>query len=318
MTTRIAHFSDIHITEVPARIPWSALMSKRFVGWANLKFGGRYARLADAATVAAAFVKDLEVAEIDHLLFTGDVTGLSLRSEFETAKDLLAPLLSDIHATGIPGNHDVYVRSAARDRLFDCYMGAWVRTDLERHELPESLRSSYPYPLLQLVGDEVAIVCLNDSRPAAFYDSSGRVGREQLDALAFVLDQPQLEGRVLILALHYGLVRADGTPDTYFHRLRDADDVLKVAAEKGVHLVVHGHIHHRFVHRQRGTKPAIADPGALVYKGRGCAYHIYTVDAESITLDTRRYDSASNGFQPWPEALGNGVIATISQDTDPR
>lgn len=318
MPIRIAHFSDIHITEAPARIPWSALLSKRVVGWANLKFGRRHARLANAATVAGALIKDLQTSELDHLLFTGDVTGLSLRSEFETAEGVLRPLLNDPRATGIPGNHDVYVRSAVRDRLFDDYIGAWVRTDLQRHEFPEPLRASYPYPLLRLIGDEVALVCLNDSRPAAFYDSSGRVGQAQLDALAFVLDQPQLEGRALILALHYGLLRADGTPDTLFHRLRDADDVLEVAGRKGVHLIVHGHIHHRFVHPQSGTTPAIVDPGALAYKGRDCAYHIYTVDAESITLDTRRYDSSSNEFGPWPEAPGNGVLATITKGPDPR
>jgi len=307
MTVRIAHFTDIHVTARPGNLPWSAFLSKRLIGWVNLKCLGRYRKLEAATTITGAFVRDLGRNDADHVVFTGDVTSLSLLAEFEAARCILEPLLGNDAVTGIPGNHDVYVKSAVRQGLFERFCGRWVRTDLAREDFPESLRAVYPYPLLRLIGEEVALVFLRDVRPAALHDSSGRVGSLQLQALEHVLDLPEVRRRTRILALHYALRRADGSRDTFFHRLRDDERVLALAEEKSVHLVLHGHIHHRFVHPP-GTVagPAIANPGSLTYGGRERAYHIYTVNGPTISLEARRYDDALGEFRAWSDAPGSG------------
>lgn len=313
MPSRIAHFTDLHFTERTDRIPWRALLSKRLVGWINLRFLGRQAALAGAPEITRALLEDLHRVRPDHILFTGDVSSLSLPSEFEAARGVLDPLLDDDRVTGIPGNHDVYVGAAAREGFFERWFGDWVRTDIARDDLPPELRGAYPYPLLRHIGDEVALLCLRDVRPTAPHDSSGHVSELQLAALEHLLDGPALRQRVRILALHYGLRRHDGSPDTYLHRLRNADRVLALAEKKRVHLVVHGHIHRRFVHAAATVSPvAIANPGALAYSGLDRAYHIYTVDGGEIFLEARRYDDATARFQPWPDAPGSGRIAPAS------
>ena len=74
---RIAHFSDIHITADSSAIPWRAMLSKRIFGWLNLQLLGRKGDFAEAAGITAALVDDLQKIEADHILFSGDLTGLA-------------------------------------------------------------------------------------------------------------------------------------------------------------------------------------------------------------------------------------------------
>ncbi len=311
MATRIAHFTDVHVTEAPGRVPLAALLSKRIAGWLNLRFLGRFAALAGVMPVVRAFLRDLEEVRPDHIVFTGDVTGLSLPSEYEAARAAFEPLLRDERVVGIPGNHDVYVHAAQRDRYFERWFGDWIRTDLAPDDFPQDLRGAYPFPLVRLLGDDGVLFCLRDARPVPLHDSSGHVDPRQLSALDHLLERPDLAGRVRILALHYGLLRADGSPDTYFHRLRNATEVLSLAASADIALVIHGHLHRRFVHPRDSVAPfAIANPGALALEKPGYdrAYHVYTIEDGRIALEARRYDAKAGAFAAWPEAEGGGVI----------
>lgn len=318
MRLSLAHFTDIHVTESPGRIRWRDLLSKRVIGWANLRFLGRSAALRKAPGVTRALVRDLEQVAPDHILTTGDHTGLSLPSEFESARAALEPLFRTAHVTSIPGNHDVYVASAARERLYERWFGEWTRTDLEADDFPADDRGAFPYPLLRLLGDDVALLCLRDVRPGRLHDSSSRVPENQLRVLERVLALPEVRRRVKVLALHYGLVRADRSPDTHLHGLGNAAAVMRIATEGDVALVVHGHLHHRFVHPQGSIGPmAIANPGALAYSGRSMAYHLYTIDRERITLAARRYIAERDRFEAWPDAPGSGVIWSCPRGGQP-
>jgi 3',5'-cyclic AMP phosphodiesterase CpdA len=308
---RIAHFSDVHITEDPARIPWRCLLSKRGVGWLNLRFGGRAADFAGAAPVLAAFARDVLAQSPDLVLFTGDMTGLSLPAEFERARELLEPLRrGGCAALALPGNHDLYVEEAARGAFFSQAFGEWEKSELQVADLPAGQRGLHPWPLLRRVGRELAVVAIRDARPVPLWDSSGRVGEAQLAALAQVLARPELAGRRKLLALHYGILRSDGRPDRWLHGLRDAKRLLEVAGAGGVELLLHGHIHHRYVHRRGARTPiAMANPGSLTLAGRDRAYHLYELAADgSIRLEVRRYDDRAGAFLPWPEASGDGPI----------
>ena len=173
---RIAHFSDIHVTASTADIPWRAMFSKRIVGWLNLQLLGREEDFREAEEITAALVKDIQQVEADHILFTGDLTGLALDSEFERARLLLEPILDSENITGIPGNHDFYVPAAAKDGTYDRHFGSWERSELAN-----------PPPIVRLLGEEAALIALRDSRPNAFHDSSGMVGTDQLKKLGTVL-----------------------------------------------------------------------------------------------------------------------------------
>ena len=59
----------------------------------------------------------MEAQRPDLIVFSGDVTGMSLEREFLLAARALGPLCSNPAVLGLPGNHDVYV-SAERDAGF--------------------------------------------------------------------------------------------------------------------------------------------------------------------------------------------------------
>jgi 3',5'-cyclic AMP phosphodiesterase CpdA len=309
MPLRIAHFTDIHFTERPTRIPFRKLFSKRVLGLVNLALLGRYRSFADARRFAEALVRDLEEARPDHIISTGDLTGLSLPSEFESARAALAPLLAAENVIGIPGNHDVYVRSAVKDRLYEGAFGIWTRTDLVPADFPEALRASWPYPLVRDLGESTTLIALMDVRPTILHDSSGFVPEAQVRLLEHFLGDGRLAGRTKVLALHTGLCRADGSCDRRLHGLRNARALHDVAARHGVALVLHGHIHRRFVIPACEGRPfAIANPGSLTSRHDQHAYHILEIDGGRIRLEARRFDEDRGVFVAWPGAPGTGLI----------
>ena len=299
---KIAHFSDIHITATSGAIPWRAMFSKRIVGWLNLQFG-RKNDFREASRITEALVADLQETGADHILFTGDLTGLALDSEFKEAHRLLEPLLGVPGITGIPGNHDFYVADAVKKGTYELLFGPWEQSDLDN-----------PPPIVRLLGEDVALIALRDSRVNAFHDSSGLVGAEQLGRLEKVLADPALEGRRKLLALHYGLRRSTGELDGAYHGLRDAEELLSIAHKGKVELFLHGHLHNRFVLPSGERTPiTIATPGSATHSRYERAYHLLEITPAGIELSARRYDAASMSFTAWPDAPGAGRLAPPSR-----
>ncbi|MGQ9591977.1 MAG: metallophosphoesterase family protein [Planctomycetota bacterium] len=299
---RIAHFTDVHFTAPPGRLPPGRLFSKRILGWLNVRWFGRYEDFAGVPDVLEAFLRDLDETAPDHILSTGDLTAISLPEEFEAVRAALRGLLERPDVTGIPGNHDVYVRSAVAARLYENAFGAWTRTDLSREDLPERFRELYPYPLVRRLGDSTALIALRDVRPNPLHDSSGRVGELQLEALRHALRDPGLAARRKVLAVHCGVLRRDGSPDRRFHRLRDGARLLQLAAEGGVDLVVHGHIHRRAVVPRGPRAPVpLANPGSLTAARGERAYHVYHFGPEAIRVEVRAFDAGRGRFSSRPE-----------------
>jgi 3',5'-cyclic AMP phosphodiesterase CpdA len=300
---KIAHFSDIHITATTGAIPWRAMFSKRIVGWLNLQLFGRKNDFREASRITEALVADLQETGADHILFTGDLTGLALDSEFKEAHRLLEPLLGGPGITGIPGNHDFYVADAVKKDTYELLFGPWEQSDL-----------GSPPPIVRLLGDDVALIALRDSRVNAFHDSSGLVGAEQLKRLEEVLADPALEGRRRLLALHYGPRRSNGELDGAYHGLRDAEELLSVAHRGKVELILHGHLHNRFVLPSGEHTPiTLATSGSATHSRYERAYHLLETGPDGIELTARRYDAESMKFRAWPDAPGAGRLAAPSR-----
>jgi len=306
---KIAHFSDIHITAPSSEIALRNLLSKRVLGWINLTLLRRGHHFADGERILGAFIEDIDQVRPDHVVSTGDLTALSLPGEFETARRLLAPLLDRPQVTGIPGNHDVYVRSAARLKLYEKAFGSWTRTDLGPEDFPPEFRHLHPYPLVRFFGEDVVLLALRDARPNLFHDSTGRVGAPQRRLLEHILRDPRLSRRVKVLAAHCGYWRAGGRPDRIYHRLRDGRALLEIAREGGVSLVIHGHTHQRFVMPRGKESPVhLANPGSLTASCQDRSYHLYTISDGGIEVSVRRFDSQAGRFVPWPDAPGAQVL----------
>src|SRR3954463_13058763 len=88
-STRLAHFSDVHLTIRPLGWALHDLRTKRLSGWFHLRALGRGKQFRLAHDVAKALVAEFHDRRPDRLVFSGDATALGFVSEFAHAAEYL-------------------------------------------------------------------------------------------------------------------------------------------------------------------------------------------------------------------------------------
>lgn len=278
-TVRLGHFSDVHITVQRLGWKWREFFGKRFTGWMNLKLLGRGLRFRHAAAVARVLVHELKQRRPDHLVFSGDATALAFEAEFAAAAKVLAVNDPDMPpCLAIPGNHDCYTRKPVREALFERYFAPW--------QVGERIDDAI-YPFAQQAG-HVWIVGLNSSTYNLFpWDASGGVGAAQRDRLKRLLAELPAGPRILVT--HYPAVRPKGTPDHRLRRMRDWRETIRIAAEGGVRLWLHGHRHHPFHLPETDNLPFPVICAGSATQTRIWMYNEYTITGTKLTAVKRIY-----------------------------
>jgi 3',5'-cyclic AMP phosphodiesterase CpdA len=233
------------------------------MSWYELVAKGRAQAFAQAPEAIRALVRDAEQHAVDHLVLSGDLTASALPSEFAGAASALGEFTSNAHrCTVIPGNHDTHNPTALKKHLFEASFGSLLHSDLPAHT------RLGPWPVVRLVGDELAVVALHTSLlpciPGVAY---GRVGPEQLDGLRAVLADRALLGRAVLVVVHHAPLRPDGRPDKLSHGLRDADALLALLPGPRF-AVLHGHIHQRYSHAATSQRPHLFGAGSSTQADR--------------------------------------------------
>jgi 3',5'-cyclic AMP phosphodiesterase CpdA len=295
----LGHLSDLHATPVVVENPFH-LLNKRFFGWLSWRIRRqRYHR----SSVVDALLDDLSHAPIDHLLVTGDLTNLSLASEFGAARERLKQLGDARDVSIVPGNHDAYVRVAqsASWKLWSDYF--------ESDEPKAAAEASDPreqFPTLRIRGP-LAVVGLCSALPTRLFDASGTLGDAQLDRLERMLHQLAESDLCRVISIHHPIT----VGSTHSRRwLTDAGSLRDVIGRAGADLVVHGHNHRTLVAQIEGPEGAIPVVGVRSASDVGqrqerrAQYHVYEIERNSsgvgprfrIVLRIRGYDPDSGRF----------------------
>jgi len=287
---RLAHFSDVHITLSPVIEGPMGLIGepKRWVGTANWLLGGRRQHFSGVEERLAALLEDVDAQNVEHALCTGDLTAVAYDAEMQRAAEIFGARLEHPERyTVLPGNHDRYVRS--NDRVFERYFSA----------VADAGRG---YPYMKPIAPGVTLIAIDVTRPTSLFDSSGEVGATQMEALRRLLHDPALEREMVIVALHYGLLRSEGERDRPSHGIRD--DLALIAAlddpAARVDLVLHGHIHKAY--RVKTERRTIACAGSATDLHVACGYDVYELDpaARVFTASRRVWDPASRRYVAAP------------------
>ena len=234
----LAHLSDPHLSPLPApRL--RELLGKRATGFINWR---RKRHRIHRGDVLARIVADLTAQAPDHVAVTGDLVNISLPGEYPPALAWLASLGPPHGVTLVPGNHDIYVREAAR--LPQLHWSDYMRGD-------DSAMTAFPF--LRRRGP-LALIGLSTAVPTAPFMATGRLGGGQLVRLAEMLDRCAREGSFRVVMIHHPPI---STPARRLKRLVDGSDFCAVLARHGAELVIHGHDHARSLIDLKGPCGAI-------------------------------------------------------------
>ncbi len=303
---RVAHVSDLHILHIDRFEPWR-FVGKRITGGANLLLKRKKAHSTEVVVQA---LEQLQTLGVDQIVVTGDLSNLSLDSEFAAARQII-----EAHGGGpervsvIPGNHDRYTYGSALRRRFESCFSPFMASDLPTD--PDD-----PYPWVRLIDPGLAIVGICTSIPSPPLLAVGRVGSKQRDRLNALLRRPELQGRFILAAMHHHLVPPrDHTPrGELMHGLIDANDVMKDLLDNHTDLVIHGHNHqHGFTSHLRpdGGTMHICEAGSTSVSHHrddhyGGKFNLYDLAPDPkggkptlARITTFLYRNPEAGFTPW-------------------
>ncbi len=289
---RLAHLSDIHvmapITERPWRWPAEDWFTKRVTGWSNLYWRGRARHFQQADQVLEALTEALRSSRRpNHIVLSGDATALGFPEELRRAARMLGVGNADMPpGLAVPGNHDYYLPGDAASGRFERCFAPWQHGERIDGE---------PYPFAQKVGPLWLIAVNSCQGHYGPTNASGRVGSRQCDRLGRLLRH--LDGGPRILVTHYPVCRKDGQAEPRMHGLSDLAQVVRVAADGGIGLWLHGH-NHRWYHHQR----PYAAPFPVICVGSSTqldlwGYHEYVVEGSRLSASRREFDPAAKSFR---------------------
>jgi 3',5'-cyclic AMP phosphodiesterase CpdA len=238
----LAHLSDPHLP-LPGRPQFVELLGKRATGYFNLRVNRRGRHMAD---VLERVVRDLEAQTPHHVAVTGDLSNLSLSSEFAPARALLARLGPPERVSFVPGNHDAYVRAEAHTHI-----SAWG--EFSCGDAP----AEPGFPFVRRRGP-VALIGLSTALPTPLFSSAGRLGDEQLAKFSTLLEALGKEDLFRIVLIHH----PPAGWRAWHKRLRDAAALRAIIAQHGAELMLHGHDHKPTLIRIAGPNGPVPLVGA--------------------------------------------------------
>jgi 3',5'-cyclic AMP phosphodiesterase CpdA len=305
---KIAHLSDLHVLAIAGVPLWRLLTNKRLTGYANILAGrGRKHRIE----VVRALARDLANLHVDHVAVTGDLSNLALDPEFEAARELLETELglSPDSVSLVPGNHDRYTKGSHLARRFESHFHAYLRSDLQ---VP-GIGGDEHFPVVKLRGP-AAIVGLATGVPRLPFVAAGCVGAAQLQALGWILDQPQVRNRTLVLLTHHPIIDHRKGIHALLEGLRDGEALRIKLSGCRLGLALHGHLHRRILRIVPTSAGEIWSVGAtsasLVHAGntRMAGYNLYEIsdDGQQIHVSARVLDRQSWTFDEAPVPIVRG------------
>jgi 3',5'-cyclic AMP phosphodiesterase CpdA len=230
-TVTLAHLSDVHLAPLEGfTMPYWNL--KRALGYLNWQRGRVRVHQRGVADKIAA---DVRAQAPDHIAVSGDLANLGLPAEYSAARLWLEALGSSDCVSVVPGNHDIYTgRMHGASCLAD--WAPYMTSDAWGTE-KSGLKSGFPY--VRRIGP-IALIGVNSAVPTPPFVAAGRLGDDQIAALAGVLDRVREQGLARVVMIHHPPL-PDQAPKR--RALEDASALKAVLEQHGAELVLHGHNH---------------------------------------------------------------------------
>jgi len=301
-----------------------ALCNKRILGWLSwiLRRQHRY-----RPEVLQTLITDLHQQPHNAVVVTGDITNISLASEFPSAVPWLQKIGAPEKVFIIPGNHDAYI-PMSYERSWQ-HWEAYLQSDREFQitaslaqpecsnnesedqtsaEIAQKVQlESILFPTVRIRPPVVFIGVNTALPPASWLDANGSVGPQQLERLEQLLQHFAATNLCRVVLIHH-------PPDEEVaarRRLTDTAAFCEVLRKVGAELVLHGHLHKTVRRNIPGpTRPipviGVRSSSAIGHQPRRRAqYHLYHIERNCngqesprfrIRMAVRAYDAAAQRF----------------------
>jgi 3',5'-cyclic AMP phosphodiesterase CpdA len=231
---RLVHLTDPHLSHLDG-VKFSDLRGKRWSGFVSWHKNRRKKHLA---TVLEKLSGAVRAENADQILLTGDLVQIGLPAEIAQATQWLAALGAAERLMLVPGNHDIYARESA-DTVYQAWSQYLFQGDY-KGDYPGASGVAGQFPVLRKLG-KLSLIGLSTACVTPVFMASGKLGQEQLEKLAELLDQAALEKQTVCLLIHHpplpGMTK-------WRKALADADALQAVLEVYPPLLIFHGHLHH--------------------------------------------------------------------------
>jgi 3',5'-cyclic AMP phosphodiesterase CpdA len=280
MPFTIAHLSDLHLSSQHRRL--------------NIR----------RTRQALEYLKSLNV---DHIVVTGDITANGDPGDYRIARSLFASsgLLDSRKLSLVIGNHDVFggVHTAEEVLTFPRHCRA---TDYKakqkdfgeafhetfEHTMRFSMKRLFPYA--KILGDVVVVGVNTVAEYSKFknpFGSNGEVDDDSYKRLVDLLSSPFLAGKRKIVALHHHFSKIEesglgtmhsvwGAIEKQTMKLRGKSRLIKLFAQSGVELVLHGHVHESQEYTRGEVK--FLNAGGSILHDRNNDLHVNVVSLTDV------------------------------------
>jgi 3',5'-cyclic AMP phosphodiesterase CpdA len=230
MPITIAHLTDVHLGPIAGFEPryWNLKRAAGYYNWV------RNRRSAYRRDVLNSIVADMQRQQPDHIVVTGDLANIGLPQEHVNALAWLKALGPPERVSVVPGNHDIYSRIGR-----DPGTRRWASYMASDSQGTDFVRQDAHFPFVRVL-ERVALVGVNSAVPTPPLMAWGRVGRQQLAALADALDALGRADLFRVVLIHHPPLPGQSSRA---RGLQDAAALQAVLARHGAELVIHGHNH---------------------------------------------------------------------------
>ncbi len=234
---RLVHLTDPHLSHLDD-VRFSDIRGKRWSGYLSWHKNRRRKYLPAVLEKLSAAVR---AENADQILLTGDLIQIGLDSEIAQAAQWLAGLGPASQVMLVPGNHDTYARGSA-----DALHRAWS----EYLSGDDQSGNFGQFPVLRKLGN-LSLIGLSTACVTPVFMASGKLGEEQLEKLAALLQQAADEQQMVCLLIHHPPL--PGMTD-WRKGLADADALQAVLEQHQPELIFHGHLHHNREQQWGGSR----------------------------------------------------------------
>ena len=228
---RLVHLTDPHLSTLDGE-KLLKLRGKRWSGYLSWRKNRRNHYLP---AVLNNLVDAVRAENADQILLTGDLVHIGLGSEISQAAEWLTTLGPAGKVMLVPGNHDIYGKGSA-EAVFQTWSDYLFQT--AHGSEPEQPASQFP--VVRKLG-KLSLIGLSTGCVTPVFMATGKLGDEQLERLAELLQQAASEGQMVALLIHHPPLPG---MTNWRKALVDAAALETVLKQNPPSLIFYGHLHY--------------------------------------------------------------------------